>query len=130
MGTDYFTVFYVKMIANQVTPPNLSQPGQRQALVVAGDPADAGSSLVVLTPTDRNSLDPFDQLPVTTTDDQVFLRPTSFAIYLPGEAEFTNTAKPQDVDLDGQVSASDVLAVINNINANGSRSLVGLTPGP
>jgi hypothetical protein len=95
---------------------------------VAGDPADDPTRSVVLMPEDRNSPDPFEQLPVTTTDDQVFLRPFSFGIFLPGEAEFTNVANPRDVDLDGDVSASDVLTVINNINAKGSRSLIGEMP--
>jgi hypothetical protein len=128
LGSDYNSVFYVKMFASEVTPPVLGQAGQRQALVVAGDPADAAADNVVLMPENRNSPDPTAQIPVQATDDQVFFRPTAFPILAIGEGEFTNIVNPRDVDNDGEVAASDVLAVINNINATGSRSLVGLTP--
>jgi autotransporter-associated beta strand protein len=120
LGTDYNTVFYVKMIASKETP---GVAGQRQSLVVALDPADIAGNDVLLKPTDVGGGNP-QQL----TDDQVFFQPTSFPILAPGEAEFTNAANPRDVDGDGSVTASDVLSVINNINAQGSRSLVGQTP--
>jgi len=123
LGTDYNTVFYVKMFASKETPAVPGAPGQRQNLVLALDPADRAGNDVVLTPTDSGGLSP-----VITTDDQVFFQPISFGIFLPGEAEFTNAANPRDVNGDGSVTAIDVLSVINNINANGSRSLIGQTP--
>jgi hypothetical protein len=126
LGTGLVSVFYVKMKA--LTPTPLLFGGGRANLVVAGDPAEGAANNVVLMPQDRNSLDPLAQIPVQATDDQVFMRPIAFPILMQGEAEFTNIVNPRDVDVDGDVTAGDVITVINSINANGSRSLLGLTP--
>ncbi|MEO8497068.1 MAG: dockerin type I domain-containing protein, partial [Planctomycetota bacterium] len=43
-----------------------------------------------------------------------------------GEGEYTNPVNPNDVSGDGFVSARDVLMIINDLNANGSRQLFSL----
>jgi autotransporter-associated beta strand protein len=123
LGTDYNKVFYVKMHALKATPLVPGSTTQRLNLVVAGDPTEKAENAVSLTPTDVGGT-----TSVQLTPDQTFYQPVSFGIFGFGEAEFTNPVNSRDVDRDGTVAASDVLSVINNINANGSRSLVGQTP--
>lgn len=124
LGTNLASVFYVKMIATTPTP---TVGGTPTNLVVAGDPADATDhSVVLMSELPNTPQNP--QSPVITTDNQIFLKPFAFPILSASAGEFTNFVNPRDVDLDGEVTASDVVTVINNINANGSHSLVGLTP--
>jgi autotransporter-associated beta strand protein len=123
LGTDYNKVFYVKMHALKATPLVAGSTTQRLNLVVAGDPTENAANAVSVTPTDVGG-----STSVQLTPDQTFYQPVSFGIFGSGEAEFTNPVNSRDVDTDGTVAASDVLTVINNINANGSRSLLGQTP--
>jgi autotransporter-associated beta strand protein len=116
LGTGTFTVYFVKMQALQDTGG--------QALTIKGDAADALTTNVVIMP-DNPAVDP---APVTLTDEQVFLRETTLTILNFGEGEFVNAANSRDVDQDGEVTASDVVSIINDINAQGSRSLIGATP--
>jgi hypothetical protein len=62
-------------------------------------------------------------VPEVVTDEQVFLKPSTLTILPAGEGEFTNFTQPLDVSGDGFISALDALMVINDINANGPRSL-------
>src|SRR5947207_5479971 len=102
------------MMAKQATPAG-------QPLQVAGDPADSAQNDVVIRSDDPN----VDPLPVSLTDEQVFLRATSLTISPAGQPEFFNPHNPMDVNEDNSVSPMDPLTVINNINAGGSRPLNG-----
>jgi hypothetical protein len=68
--------------------------------------------------------------PVTIDQINYFVTPSSLSGTLTitaaggGEAEYTNTANPLDVNNDGFVTPIDALLIINNMNSFGSRALV------
>jgi hypothetical protein len=90
-------------------------------LQIKPDPAESPATGILLFVPSPDPVNP--QVPLALTDEQVFLRQDSVQIVGAGEGEFTNLRNPLDVSNDGLVSPLDALIVINDMNANGPRSL-------
>jgi hypothetical protein len=92
-----------------------------------GDPADIVEDRdVVLEAENPSSPDPAERSPVKLTDKQAFLNPSgNLVIFGAGEGLFVNRENPLDVNEDMNVTALDVLTLVNNLNATGPKSLVG-----
>lgn len=93
-----------------------------ETVQIFADPAEEENVLVTSEFYPNPANGPQEAVPLA--DNQVLYRPSgSLTIFGAGEGLFVNRSNPLDVTRDGQVAPNDVLAVINTLNAGGSRSL-------
>jgi hypothetical protein len=111
VGPGFVNVFMVRMQAKAATGGT--------PIEVRGDPPDELTDVTIMGSPGSMEL----------TNDQVFFRQSNpLTVLSDGEGEFVNASNPLDVDQDTLVSPVDALIVINTLNADGSRSLRGLSP--